>query len=78
MCRQLVAREQYFQSLFLFSDQPGPAGFPRDSFLCKEINCNTGLQEVKVIALTFQFAYEEVQSTDASELSVQQWEVSTS
>lgn len=45
--------------LFFFPDQQGPARFPRDSFLYKEINCNTELQEMKVIALTFQLANED-------------------
>lgn len=53
-----------FSTPSFFSDQQWPAVFPRDSFLYKEINYNIELQEVKVIALTFQFAY----STDASEL----------
>lgn len=51
--------EQSFGFPFFFSDQQGPARFPRDSFLYKEINCNTELQEMKVIALTFQFANED-------------------
>lgn len=47
---------------FFFSpDQQGPARFPRDSFLYKEINCNTELQEMKVIALTFQCANEDTE-----------------
>lgn len=62
MCQQLVPREQIFQPLFLFfffSDQQGATVFPRDSFLYKEINYNIEWQEMKVIALMFQFAYED-------------------
>lgn len=50
---------EIFQPLFLFSDQQGPTVFPRGSLLYKEINCNIELQEMKVIALTFQFAHED-------------------
>lgn len=44
---------------FFFPDQQGATVFPRDSFLCKEINYNIEWQEMKVIALTFLFAYED-------------------
>lgn len=40
----------------LFLDHQGPAVFPRAAFLYKEINSE--LQEMKVIALAFQFAHE--------------------
>lgn len=51
--------KRFFNPFPLFSDEQGPAVFPRDSFLYKETNYNTELQKMKVIALMFQFAYED-------------------
>lgn len=53
--------ENRFSWFFFFfpPDQQGPARFPRDSFLFIRRNCNTELQVMKVIALTFQLANED-------------------